>query len=220
MVRGVAASVMKVLIGRYDRYGLPNPEGQFFEHHPTASSRYLDILRHGKISICKEIEQLDGNTVVFKDGRKEEIDIIVYATGYKVKLPFLSDDLAQELLDTRNLFINLFSKKDKNLFFVGLFQPADGGFWQLADYQSKLLTRYILAKHNNERSAQSFGKMIENEYFDVGHGNKYTESLRHRYEVDHFRYRQVIDKLLKKLPPMPQEASQLPSETSKLAHAS
>ncbi len=202
IVRGIAASVMKLLVGRYDRYGLPNPKGLFFEHHPTASSRYLDLLRHGRISIQNDIEELDGQIVKFKDGRQEAVDMIVYATGYKVSLPFFDAQTSSELLDIKNLFINLFHRTDDSLFFVGLFQPADGGFWQLADYQSKLMTRFIVACNAGEDSAEAFRKIKAKEYYDIGHGNKYTESLRHRYEVDHYRYRRVVTKLMKEFPQM------------------
>ena len=201
IVRSVAASVMKLLVGSYDKYGLPNPKGIFFEHHPTCSSRYLDLLRHGRIDVCPDIEKLEGHHVLFDDGKEKEVDMIVYATGYKVELPFFDSNIQEDLLNVRNLFINLFHRHDDSLFFVGLFQPADGGFWQLADYQSKLMTRFIKACDNNEASAKRFRKIKAERYYDIGHGNKYVESLRHRYEVDHYRYRQVVTKLMKEFGP-------------------
>ncbi len=203
MVRGIAASVMKTLIGPYKKYGLPEPKGAFFEHHPTCSSRYLDLLRHGRIGIHPDISKVDGKTVTFDDGSTQEVDMIVYATGYKVALPFFDDKIAEDLLDLRNLFINLFHRKDDSLFFVGLFQPADGGFWQLADYQSRLMTRFIQACDQHQKSADSFRKIKSRDFYDIGHGNKYEDSPRHKYEVDHFRYRQVVARLLKVLPGQP-----------------
>ncbi|MGH1349653.1 MAG: flavin-containing monooxygenase, partial [Methyloligellaceae bacterium] len=200
MVRSVAAMVMKTIIGPYEKYGLPKPDGEFFEHHPTCSSRYLDLLRHGRINIRPDVKNVEGRTVTFEDGRTQDVDMIVYATGYKVSLPFFDPQISDDLLDLKNLFINLFHRNDDSLFFVGLFQPADGGFWQLADYQSRLMTRFIQSCDKGEKCADNFRKVKAKEFYDIGHGNKYVESDRHKYEVDHYRYRQVVGKLMKIFP--------------------
>ncbi len=205
MVRSVAAMVMKTIIGPYEKYGLPKPDGEFFEHHPTCSSRYLDLLRHGSINIRPDVKNVEGHTVTFEDGRTQDVDMIVYATGYKVSLPFFDDKISDDLLDLKNLFINLFHRNDDSLFFVGLFQPADGGFWQLADYQSRLMTRFIQACDDDEKCAENFRKVKAKDFYDIGHGNKYVESDRHKYEVDHYRYRQVVAKLMKIFPSRPEK---------------
>ncbi|MEM7619672.1 MAG: NAD(P)-binding domain-containing protein [Pseudomonadota bacterium] len=198
--RSLAAGVMRLIVGPYEKYGLPKPKGKMFAHHPTASSRYLDLLRHGQINICPDIEKLAGNTVCFKDGTRKEIDLLVYGTGYKLSMPFFNSKLAEGIKNPRKLFLNLFHKTDNSLFFVGLFQPADGGFWQLADYQSKLMTRYILATDNKEDAAEKFDDIKATTHFDVGHGEVYTDSPRHHFEVDHYRYRGIVDKLLSQFP--------------------
>lgn len=199
--RSIAAAGMRLMVGPYEKYGLPVPKGKMFAHHPTCSSRYLDLLRHGQIKICPDIERLEGNTVHFKDGHQKDFDLVVYGTGYKLSMPFFNDQLANNIKNPKNLFLNLFHKKEKSLFFVGLFQPADGGFWQLADYQSKLMTRYILACESNEASVAKFEALKETQHYDVGHGEAYTDSPRHHFEVDHYRYRGIVNKLLKMFGP-------------------
>ena len=65
------------------------PDHGLFEAHPTACTLYLDHIVHGRIVAKPGIERLDGKTVHFVDGSREEIDLIVYATGFRPSFPFM-----------------------------------------------------------------------------------------------------------------------------------
>ena len=49
-----------ILVGRHKRYGLPAPDHNLFEAHPTACTTYLDHIVHGRIVTKPAIEKLDG----------------------------------------------------------------------------------------------------------------------------------------------------------------
>src|SRR5262245_24625278 len=80
--------LLKVAVGDMTRYGLPKPDHRLGEAHPTISGRILDRLAHGAITAKPNIERLEGRKVRFTDGSVEEVDVIVYCTGYKVTFPF------------------------------------------------------------------------------------------------------------------------------------
>ena len=61
---------MRILIGPHDRYGLPKPDHDLFEAHPTASNTYLDHLVHGRVVAKPGVERLEGRRVYFTDGKK------------------------------------------------------------------------------------------------------------------------------------------------------
>ena len=70
-------------------YGLPKPDHKLFEAHPTVSSELLPRLGHGDIPAKPNIERFSGGrSVRFADGSEEEIDLVVYCTGYKITFPF------------------------------------------------------------------------------------------------------------------------------------
>ena len=70
-------------------YGLPKPDHKLFEAHPTVSSELLPRLGHGDIEVKPNIDRFSGGrTVRFTDGSEEEIDLVVYCTGYKMTFPF------------------------------------------------------------------------------------------------------------------------------------
>jgi hypothetical protein len=87
--RAVLRLMLKIVIGKYEDYGLPHPDHKLFAHHPTVSSEILHYLKHGRIKPHKDIKRFDGKKVEFVDGEQIEIDTIVCATGYFVSFPFL-----------------------------------------------------------------------------------------------------------------------------------
>jgi cation diffusion facilitator CzcD-associated flavoprotein CzcO len=87
--RFVLKLMLKIVIGKYEDYGLPHPDHKLFEHHPTVSSEILHYLKHGRIKPHKDVKKFDGKKVEFVDGEQIEVDTIVCATGYFVSFPFL-----------------------------------------------------------------------------------------------------------------------------------
>jgi hypothetical protein len=123
----IIKGLLRVIVGDYRNYGLAAPDHQLFEHHPTVNSELLYNLRHGRIAPHPDIRRLDGDHIEFVDGRREPIDLIVYATGYDVSFPFLAPGIVD--VDARgmaNLIGGLLPPAHKNLYVFGLGQPRYG----------------------------------------------------------------------------------------------
>lgn len=69
---------IRLVQGRYADYGLPEPERGVLEMHPTLNSELLYFIRHGKVHPRPGIARLDGDAVVYTDGRREAFDTIVW----------------------------------------------------------------------------------------------------------------------------------------------
>ena len=85
--------LLRVVVGRYEDYGLPRPDHKIFEKHPTISTEIFHYLKHGRIKPRPDVERFEGNTVYFTDGTADEFDMIVAATGFYVSFPFLPDGM-------------------------------------------------------------------------------------------------------------------------------
>ena len=76
------------------------------------------ILKKGRKLICEE------NTITFEDGTSLEADLIIFATGYSLKYPFIKDEEILTYFDSDQgigpLFHRCVSVKDPSLFFPGL----------------------------------------------------------------------------------------------------
>src|SRR4029077_1698443 len=86
--------LLNVAVGDMTSYGLPEPDHKLLEAHPTVSSELLPRLGAGDIAVKPNIDRFTGgNAVRFADGSEEEIDLVVYCTGYRISFPFLDPDL-------------------------------------------------------------------------------------------------------------------------------
>ena len=189
----LATFVIRILQGRYDKYRLQKPVGKPFEVHPTINSELLYFIRHGKVSPRKGIERFEGNMVHFVDGRKDEFDTIIFATGYKINFPFFSNDLIDfSQLTHVPLYRRMIHPEFDNLFFIGLFQPQ-GCIWPLADYQAKIAASIIsgaLKKPDN-----LLHKIQKDRIETQG---QFRKNTRHALEVDYNTFRKQLLNEIKK----------------------
>jgi len=198
---------LNLLMGPHEKYGLAKPDHGIFEAHPTAAATYLDHIAHGRIAPKPEVDKLMGSRVRFKDGSEEKIDLIVCATGFRPSFPFIDPSYVLDAAGRSRLFIHTFHRELDNLFAVGLIEPAEGGMWQLVDYQSKLVASFIVACERDPDAAAWFRKLKASAEPDIGHGISFKDSDWHKFEIQHYRYRTYMKRLLSKLGPSSQAVS-------------
>ncbi|MEO6051858.1 MAG: NAD(P)-binding domain-containing protein [Pyrinomonadaceae bacterium] len=87
--RFLLRGLLRIVVGKYEDYGLPRPDHKIFEKHPTISTEIFHYLKHGRIKPRPDISRFAGNTVHFTDGTSDEFDMIVAATGFYLSFPFL-----------------------------------------------------------------------------------------------------------------------------------
>ncbi|MBC7544612.1 MAG: NAD(P)-binding domain-containing protein [Candidatus Sericytochromatia bacterium] len=124
--RPVLRLMIRLVVGRYEDYGLPHPDHAPFEHHPTINTELLYYLRQGTLSPHPDIQAYDGRTVTFVDGQTAEIDLIVAATGYNVSFPFLAEGVVTWVDGMPQLIGGVLPPDRKHLYVFGLGQPRYG----------------------------------------------------------------------------------------------
>ncbi|GIE29437.1 monooxygenase [Actinoplanes italicus] len=138
----LAETMLRLAVGTPQRYGLPAPAGGLFQNHPTISDTILHRLTHGEVVARPGIERLDGRCVVFTDGTAEPVDVIVWATGYRVHIPFLTSRWLGPDPERLPLFKHVFHLDDPSLAFVGLMQSTGSAF-PVVEAQAKLAAAYL-----------------------------------------------------------------------------
>ena len=86
---------LKLLVGDITHYGLPAPDHRVLESHPIMNTQVLHYIGQGDLVARGDIAELRGDRVLFGDGTEEPFDLIVWATGYEVSLPFLERDIVR-----------------------------------------------------------------------------------------------------------------------------
>jgi len=183
--RSLVRKKIKQIVGNMENYGLPAPDHEPLEGHPTVSGEFLLRVGSGDILPKGAIERLDGDGVVFADGSREQLDAIIWATGYNVSFPFLKAEDLQPGSDNKfPLFKRMVKPGYENLFFVGLAQPLPT-LVNFAEQQSKLVAAALAGKYklpepsDMERIIQADEKM---------HNGHFYDSARHSMQVDFNKY--------------------------------
>jgi dimethylaniline monooxygenase (N-oxide forming) len=182
---GVAAA------GDTTAYGLPEPDHKLFEAHPTVSSELLPRLGHGDIAVKPNIERFGGGrTVRFADGSEEEIDLVVYCTGYKMTFPFFDPRVFAAPDNRLPLYRRVAPVERPGLYFIGFIQPL-GPIMPLAEAQAEWVADLL----HGRAALPSAGEMkreIANEERKMR--KRFVASKRHTVEVDFHPYLREIQR--------------------------
>jgi len=178
--RIVLAQMLRLQVGRMQDYGLPQPDHKLLEAHPSVSSGILDRIAHGEIQPKPNIAALDGNRVQFVDGSSEEVDAVIYCTGYQVKFPFFDEQFLSAPDNELPLYLRMFKPGVNNLFFIGLMQPL-GAIFPLAEQQAVLAAEYLSGRYLPPSNPQMQATIERDRQRML---RRYVRSKRHTMQVD------------------------------------
>lgn len=185
-------SIARVCRQAWSAYGSPAADHAFFETHPAINGRWPIDVSRGAIAVKPDIRELAGHAVIFADGTREQIDAIIYATGYNLSFPFL-DAAELNWKDGRpELFLNVFHPQRDDVFVVGMIQP-DSGQFGLVDCQSRLIAHYLSGLKCGLRGARRL-QTAKQENPSKSNAIRYVDSARHLLEVEHYSYRRALEK--------------------------
>jgi cation diffusion facilitator CzcD-associated flavoprotein CzcO len=168
-------------LGPMEGYGLPKPDHQPFEAHPSASGEFLGKAGSGDIAFKPAITALEGKQVRFADGSTEDVDVIVCATGYHISFPFFTDpNLLPDAKNRFPLFKRMMKPGIDNLFFMGLAQPMPT-LVNFAEQQSKLVAAYLAGKYLPPSPTEMQSVLAADEKYYLG---PYYDSPRHTIQCE------------------------------------
>ncbi|SBT66715.1 Predicted flavoprotein CzcO associated with the cation diffusion facilitator CzcD [Micromonospora sediminicola] len=134
----ISQTMLTATVGPPARYGLPAPEHGFLQDHPTLSDTLLSRLTHGDVQARPGIARFAGDRVEFTGGRVDEVDLVIWCTGYRVEVPFLDPALLGDGADRLPLYRHVFHLDAPGLAFVGLMQSTGAAF-PLVEAQARLV---------------------------------------------------------------------------------
>ena len=104
-------------------YGLPKPDTAA-RGPPDRLLGALACLGHGDITVKPNIERFaGGRTRPLRRRRREEIDLVVYCTGYKIAFPFFDREVFTAPGHRLPLYRRVVSVERPGLYFIGFIQP-------------------------------------------------------------------------------------------------
>jgi dimethylaniline monooxygenase (N-oxide forming) len=187
--RFFSMKMLEMAAGDVTSYGLPKPDHKLFEAHPTVSSELLPRLGHGDITPKPNIDRFTGGrTVRFVDGTEEEIDLVVYCTGYKITFPFFDPEVFSAPDNRLPLYRRVASIERPGLYFIGFIQPL-GPIMPLAEAQAEWVADLIAGRARLPAAAE-MRRGVSSE--EAKMRKRFVASKRHTVEVDFHPYLREI----------------------------
>lgn len=195
--RPVFELLLRMAVGDLTHYGLPKPDHPVMASHPIMNTQLLHYLGHGDIAYRPDIERFEGKRVFFNDGNSEEIDLIVFATGYKVTYPYMDKDLFEWISKYPDLYLSSLHREFDNVCCLGLHQ-TDGGAYDFFTLQADMMCNFILDQEQRPKLAAKFRALKKSDRPDLSGGIQYVDSARHATYVKKSVFKAYSDKLMRR----------------------
>lgn len=189
--QAVDSRVLRMFTGDPSRFGFPKPDHKIYESHPIVNSLVLHHLGHGDLSIKPDVDRFDGSDVVFADGSRAAYDLVVLATGYRLHYPFLDREHLSWTRWSPDLYLNIFSPAQRDLFVLGMVE-ASGLGWQGRYEQAELVASYLRARTDAPEAAADLDRRVQGPAPDLTGGYKYLGLERMSYYVNKDAYRTAV----------------------------
>jgi cation diffusion facilitator CzcD-associated flavoprotein CzcO len=181
-------------------YGLLRPDYPLDAAHPIMNSQILYYIGHGDIVSKGDVSRFDDKQIWFKDGSKEEVDVVIYATGYDRDFPFIDSALLEWSSAIPDLFLHSTPRNLDNLLFMGFINAA-GGLGDGLKTQGSYVVSYTRAYFGQTIGLKKFLNAKRNDVPDIGQ-NYFVKSHRHLWEADLWKllaqmrkYRDMLDEV-------------------------
>lgn len=184
--------------GSQEFFGIPKPRAKLLSEHSTVSSEIFNLAGKGLIKFKPNILEFRGKEVFFEDNTKENVDVIIYCTGYKIAFPFFSNDFLNtnkiEETNEFDLYKRIYHPAYSNLFFLGFVQPS-GSIFKMSEIQAEWIAGVILCRIKLPTKSKMNQEIVK---YKESIKRRFIQSKRHTIQVDFKAYKNTLEKDLNK----------------------
>lgn len=115
--------------------------------HPTINDALPNRIISGLVKVKGNVKEFTERAAIFEDGSKEDdIDAVIFATGYTFSFPFLQD-LVEVVENKITLYKRVFlpNLEKPTLAIIGLIQPL-GAIMPISEIQGRWVTQVFKGK--------------------------------------------------------------------------
>ncbi|XP_074732945.1 flavin-containing monooxygenase 5-like isoform X2 [Strix uralensis] len=168
----------------HSHYGL-KPKHRILDQHPTVNDDLPNRIISGRVLVKPNIQEFTETSAIFEDGTREDIDAVVFATGYSFSFPFL-EKYVKVVENQIPLYKFMFPPdlEKPTLAFIGLIQPL-GAIMPISELQCRWATRVFKGlnklppQHDMEADIKQKKEAM---------AKRYVKSQRHTIQVDYIPY--------------------------------
>lgn len=146
LLRWLAERRLAATAGRPEQFGLMAPDHPLLSTHPAVSQELYIRVGSGDVKPKPNVRELKGSQVEFADNTIEDVEVIIWCTGYKITFPFFDEGLIAAPDNDIALWKRMIDPRFSNLFFIALVQPLCA-MMPIAEEQSKVVAHYLTGNY-------------------------------------------------------------------------
>lgn len=181
--------------GDLTRLGFKRPEALA---HVTSNATVVTDIAYRRIDVKTGVESVEGQSIRFNDGTKEDFDVLIAATGYAIDLDFIPREVLQVTDNRLDLYMRMVPPDWPGLFFMGFFN-TDTALNMVFEHQARWV-REILLDNAQLPDAQDMRDAIAERA--AWYAAQYRQTMRHSIEEEHVRYltdlKQTLQRMLRR----------------------
>lgn len=114
--------------------------------HATINDDLPNRIISGRVRVKPNVREFTETSAIFEDGTREDIDAVVFATGYSFSFPFL-EECVKVVENQVSLYKYVFpvDLEKPTLAFIGFIQPL-GAIMPISELQCRWATRVFKGK--------------------------------------------------------------------------
>ncbi|XP_078417718.1 flavin-containing monooxygenase 5-like isoform X3 [Cetorhinus maximus] len=158
----------------------------FRSQHPTVNDDLPNRILSGTVLVKPNVKQFTETAAIFEDSTVEDIDVVVFATGYAFCFPFLDESVVKVNKNHATLHKYVFPPQleQPTLAIIGLIQPL-GAIMPIAELQARWATRVFKGLAKLPSVSAMMAEILEKKEKIA---KRYVSSQRHTIEVDYIPY--------------------------------
>ncbi|XP_040854782.1 flavin-containing monooxygenase 5 [Ochotona curzoniae] len=174
----------RMLNQRFDHtlFGL-KPKHRVLSQHPTINDDLPNRIISGFVKIKGNVKEFTETAAIFEDGsREDDIDAVIFATGYSFSFPFLEDSV-KVVKNKVSLYKKVFppNLERPTLAMIGLIQPL-GAIMPISELQARWATQVFKGLKTLPSQSEMMADITESQ---EKMAKRYVESQRHTIQGDY-----------------------------------
>ncbi|NXF73361.1 FMO5 monooxygenase, partial [Sclerurus mexicanus] len=161
------------------------PQHRVLDQHPTINDDLPNRIISGRVRVKPNIQEFTETSAIFEDGTREDIDAVVFATGYSFSFPFL-EGCVKVVKNQIPLYKFVFPPdlEKPTLAFIGLVQPL-GAIMPISELQCRWATHVFKGLRDLPPLADMWAEITQTR---DRMARRYVKSQRHTIQVDYIPY--------------------------------
>ncbi|MDE2007452.1 MAG: NAD(P)-binding domain-containing protein [Rhodospirillales bacterium] len=152
--------------------------------HTTSNATVVTDIAYRRIAVKQGIDAVEGRRIRFADGSEEEFDTLIAATGYRIDLDFIPEEVVSAADNRLDLWLRIVPPGWPNLFFMGFFN-TDTALNMVFEHQARFVREILLGNAALPDAAAMRAAIAARAAW---YASRFKHTPRHTIEEEHVRY--------------------------------